>query len=189
PTGRPPSASGWARIWRGSWPMLVGAVVLGVLAVGVLWVSGGIWGITSAFALWGAKLLQLLGMHPETWAYWQQPGPAAQLAGPVLADKNSLTNIGIIVGAAVGATLAGVYTLRHRFSGREALAAFLGGILLGVGARLANGCNIGAYLGGITTGSLSGWVWGLVALAGTWVGLRLRPLFGLAVPQPRDTVC
>src|SRR5690606_17801857 len=83
PTGRPPSADGWARVVRGSWPMLAGAVVLAVLAAGVLWVSGGIWGVTGAFALWGAKLLQLLGMHPETWAYWQQPGLAEQLEGPV----------------------------------------------------------------------------------------------------------
>ncbi|MGJ9413416.1 YeeE/YedE family protein [Aeromicrobium sp. CF4.19] len=189
PTGRPPSAQGWARLLRGSWPMLVGAVVLGVLAVGVLWVSGGIWGITNAFALWGAKLLQLLGMHPETWTYWRQPDAAAQLSGPLLSDKNTLTNLGIIIGAAAAATAAGVYSLRHRFRGRETAAAFVGGILLGVGARLANGCNIGAYLGGITTGSVSGWVWAVVALAGTWVGLRLRPYFGLGVPRPKDTVC
>jgi uncharacterized membrane protein YedE/YeeE len=189
PAGRPPTARGVARVWRGSWPMLVGAVVLAVLAAGVLLVSGGIWGITSAFALWGAKLLQLLGMHPELWSYWQQPDQAAQLSGPVLADKNSLTNIGIILGAAVAATLAGVWTFRHRFSGREVTAAFLGGILLGIGARLAAGCNIGAYLGGISTGSLSGWIWGLVALAGTWVGLKLRPLFGMPVPRSDDSVC
>jgi uncharacterized membrane protein YedE/YeeE len=189
PAGRPPTAAGLARIVRGSWPMLVGAVVLAVLAAGVLLVSGGIWGVTSAFALWGAKLLQLVGMHPETWAFWQQPAQAAQLDGPILADKNSLTNIGIILGAAVAATLAGVYSLRHRFHGKEVAAALIGGILLGVGARLASGCNIGAYLGGISTGSLSGWIWGVVALAGTWVGLKLRPLFGLAVPRSDDSIC
>lgn len=189
PTGRPPSAAGVARIWRGSWPMLVGAVVLAVLAAGVLLVSGGTWGVTSAFGLWGAKLLQLVGLHPETWAFWQQPGQAEQLAGSVLADKNSLTNIGIILGAAVAATLAGVWSFRHRFTGKEVAAAFIGGILLGVGARLASGCNIGAYLGGISTGSLSGWIWGVVALSGTWVGLKLRPLFGLSVPRSDDSIC
>lgn len=189
PTGRPPTARGVARVWRGSWPMLTGAVVLAVLAGGVLLVSGGIWGITSAFGLWGAKVLQLLGAHPETWTYWQQPGQVGQLAGPVLADKNSLTDIGIVLGAAVAATLAGVWSFRHRFTGREVAAAFIGGILLGVGARLASGCNIGAYLGGISTGSLSGWVWGVAALAGTWVGIKLRPLFGLAVPRSDDSVC
>jgi hypothetical protein len=189
PAGRPPTAAGVARVWRGSWPMLTGAVVLAVLAAGVLLVSGGIWGVTSAFGLWGAKFLQLLGLHPELWSFWQQPGQAEQLAGPVLADKNSLTNIGIILGAAVAATLAGVWSFRHRFTGKEVAAAFIGGILLGIGARLASGCNIGAYLGGISTGSLSGWIWGVVALAGTWVGLKLRPLFGLGVPRSDDSIC
>ena len=189
PTGRPPTAAGIARVWRGSWPMLVGAVVLAVLAAGVLLVSGGIWGVTSAFGLWGARVLQVLGMHPETWAFWQQPAQADQLSGSILADKNSLTNIGIILGAAIAATLAGVWSFRHRFQGKEVAAALIGGILLGIGARLASGCNIGAYLGGISTGSLSGWLWGVVALAGTWVGIKLRPLFGLAVPRSDDSVC
>ncbi|MDO9378790.1 MAG: YeeE/YedE family protein [Nocardioidaceae bacterium] len=189
PTEPPPTARGLLRVVRGSWPMLVGAIVIGVLAAGVLLVSGGIWGITSAFALWGAKLLQLVGAHPETWTFWQRPDQAAQLAGPVLADKNSLTNIGIVLGAGLAATVAGTYTLRHRFQARTVAAAFLGGILLGVGARLASGCNIGAYLGGISTGSLSGWIWGAVALAGTYVGLRLRPLFGLGVPRSTDSIC
>lgn len=189
PTSPPPAAQGVARVVRGSWSPYVGAVVLAVLAAGVLWVSGGIWGITSAFALWGAKLLQLVGAHPETWTFWQQPDQAAQLSGSVLADKNSLTNIGIVVGAALAATLAGTYSLRHRFATKQVLASLVGGVLLGIGARLASGCNIGAYLGGISTGSLSGWIWGLVALAGTWVGLRLRPYFGLDVPKRYDGVC
>jgi uncharacterized membrane protein YedE/YeeE len=189
PVGRPPTAEGITRIWRGSWPMLTGAVVLAVLAAGVLLVSGGTWGVTSAFSLWGAKVLQLVGLHPEAWAFWQQPGQAEQLAGPVLADKNSLTDIGIVLGAAVAATLGGVWSLRHRFDLKEVAAALTGGILLGIGARLASGCNIGAYLGGISTGSLSGWLWGVVALAGTWVGLKIRPLFGLAVPRSDDSIC
>ncbi len=189
PTGRPPTAHGAARVLRGSWPMVVGAVVIGVLAAAVLWVSGGIWGVTSAFGLWGAKFLQLVGAHPETWVYWQQPDQAASLSAPLLADKTTLTNVGIIIGAAFAATLGGVYTLKHRFHARETAAALIGGIFLGVGARLANGCNIGAYLGGISTGSVSGWVWAIAALAGTWVGLKLRPSFGLGVPKSQDTVC
>ena len=168
PTGRPPTTHGPARILRGSWPMVVGAVVIGVLAAGVLWVSGGIWGITSAFGLWGAKFLQLLGAHPETWAYWQQPDQASSLSAPLLADKNTLTNLGIIIGAAFAATLGGVYTLKHRFRARETTAALLGGI---------------------STGSVSGWIWAVVALAGTWVGIKLRPFFGLGVPRSQDSIC
>ena len=85
--------------------------------------------------------------------------------------------------------IGGVWTLHRRVPWRTALAAVLGGILMGIGARLANGCNIGAYLAGVASGSLSGWVWGLAALGGTWVGLRLRPVFGLGVPRATDSVC
>jgi uncharacterized protein len=184
-----PNARGAARIVRGAWPMLAGAVVLAVLGAGVLVVSGGAWGITSAFGLWGAKLLQTLGLHPETWAFWQQPAQAKMLAGPVLADKTSLTDFGIMIGAGIAAASAGMWVLHRSIPWRTALAAVIGGVIMGLGARLANGCNIGAYLAGIASGSLSGWIWGLAALAGTWVGLRGRALFGLSTPAPSDSVC
>ncbi|PXY25305.1 hypothetical protein BAY59_22435 [Prauserella coralliicola] len=189
PVGAVPTARGFARVFRGSWPMLAGAVVLGVLAAAVVLVSGGIWGVTTAFALWGAKLLQLFGLHPETWEFWQQSRYATMLESPIWTEKTSLTNIGIILGAAVAASLAGTWKIRAEIPWRTALAAVLGGILMGIGARMAGGCNIGAYLGGISTGSLHGWLWGLFALGGTWLGLKLRPLFGLATPKPTDSAC
>lgn len=189
PTGVPPTATGLARVIRGSWPLWAGALALAVLGAGVLVVSGGAWGVTSAFGLWGAKVLQLLGLQPETWAFWQQPAQAKMLAGPVLADKTSLTDIGIMIGAAIAAAAGGAWILHRSIPWQTASAAVLGGVIMGVGARLASGCNIGAYLAGIASGSLSGWVWGLAALAGTWIGLRGRRLFGLANPAPTDSVC
>lgn len=189
PTAAPPTAHGWARVVRGSWPLIVGALVLAALGGAVLLVSGGAWGITSAFALWGAKLLQAVGLAPETWLYWQQPAQARMLAGPVLTDKTSLTDIGIMIGAGLAATTGGAWVLRRTIPWRTALAAVLGGVIMGVGSRLAAGCNIGAYLAGISSGSLSGWLWGLAALAGTWAGLRARRLFALPNPRPSDAVC
>lgn len=189
PRGAVPTAQGLARIVRGSWPLLVGAVVLGGLAAAVVLVSGGQWGVTSGFALWGAKFLQLLGLQPETWEYWREPAHAELLAGSVWTHKTSLTNIGIILGAAVAASAAGAWKIRAEIPWRTAVAAVLGGVLMGIGARLAAGCNIGAYLGGISVGDVRGWLWGAAALGGTWVGLKLRPLFGLATPRPSDSAC
>ncbi|MFE2638068.1 YeeE/YedE family protein [Streptomyces scopuliridis] len=190
PTGPVPSARGAAaRVLRGSWPLAAGALALSVLGAGVLLVSGGAWGVTSAFSLWGSELLRALGGHPETWTFWQQPKNAEMLAGPVLADKNSLTDIGIMIGAAVAAALGGTWTLHRGVPWRTAVAAVLGGVLMGIGARLAGGCNIGAYLAGIASGSLHGWIWGAVAILGTWAGLRLRPLFALSNPKPGDGIC
>ncbi len=189
PVGVVPSARGVARVIRGSWPLWVGALVLSALGAGVLIVSGGAWGITSAFGLWGAKILQWIGLHPENWAFWQQPSQAKMLAGPVLADKTSLTDLGIMFGAAIAAAAGGAWTLHRRIPAGTALAAVLGGIVMGIGARLAGGCNIGAYLAGIASGSLHGWIWGLAALGGTWLGLKARPVFGLGNPAPRDSIC
>ncbi|WP_410620545.1 hypothetical protein [Amycolatopsis sp. cmx-8-4] len=39
--------------------------------------------ITSAFSLWGAKVLQVFGLHPESWAFWQQKANATSLAATV----------------------------------------------------------------------------------------------------------
>ena len=94
-----------------------------------------------------------------------------------------------MIGAAVAAAAAGAWKIHSSIPWRTAVAAILGGVLMGVGARMAGGCNIGAYLGGISTGSLHGWLWGVFALGGTWVGLKLRPLFGLANPVPTDSIC
>ncbi|GAA3571527.1 YeeE/YedE family protein [Amycolatopsis ultiminotia] len=184
-----PTARGFARIFRGSWPVLVGAVVLGVLAGAVYLVSGGIWGVTSAFSLWGAKILQVFGLHPEQWEFWQEKANATSLGKSIWQDKTSLTDIGIMIGAGVAAAAAGAWKIHSSIPWRTAVAAILGGILMGIGARLAGGCNIGAYLGGISVGSLHGWLWGAFALFGTWIGLKLRPLFRLGNPAPTDSIC
>ena len=64
----------------------------------------------------------------------------------------------------------------------------IGGLLLGYGARIAYGCNIGAYFSGIASGSLHGWLWLVAAFAGNIAGTRLRPMFDLPVEKTR-TAC
>lgn len=189
PVPDPPTARGAARVWRGFWPLWVGAVVLGVLNAAVLVVSGLPWGLTSAFGLWGSKILGTAGVDVASWAFWQLPANARQLAAPVLADRVSVLDLGIVVGALVASAAGGAFVLHRRVPWRLALGSVLGGVAMGYGARLAGGCNIGAYFSGIASFSLHGWVWGVAALLGTVVGLRLRPLFGLTNPKPADSIC
>jgi uncharacterized membrane protein YedE/YeeE len=107
----------------------------------------------------------------------------------VLADKTSVMDFGIMIGALVASALAGAFVLHSRAPWRMALGAVLGGIVMGFGARLAGGCNIGAYFSGIASFSLHGWLWGVAAIGGTYAGVALRPLFGLGNPKPTDSVC
>lgn len=144
PVDRPAVARGLWRIVRGSWPLWVGALVLAGLNALTLVTQGGPWGVTSAFALWGSKLADAAGIDVRSWAYWSGDR-AASLDAPVLADATTVMNVGIILGALLAAAAAGTFVLHRRIPVRTAAAAVVGGLLMGYGARLAYGCNIGAY--------------------------------------------
>jgi uncharacterized membrane protein YedE/YeeE len=170
---------GVSRLLRGPWPLILGAVALALLNFATLAIAGRPWGITSAFALWGAKGAQLIGIDPSAWPYWQQPGNAKALAQSVFADITSVMDFGIIAGAMLAAALAGRFAPSFDIPLRSVLAAVVGGLLLGYGARIAYGCNIGAYFSGIASGSLHGYLWAFAAFVGNIVGVRLRPWFFL----------
>jgi uncharacterized membrane protein YedE/YeeE len=177
---RPPTAAGRggiARILQGPWPLVAGAVLLALLNFATLALVGRPWGITSAFALWGAQVLDGLGVAVRDWPYWA--GQAGRIDAGPFADATSVMDFGLILGAFLAAGLAGRFAPSLRVSARSALAAILGGLAMGYGARLAYGCNIGAFFSGIASGSLHGWVWLVAAFAGNAVGVRLRPWFGL----------
>jgi uncharacterized membrane protein YedE/YeeE len=181
--GRLLSSAVASHVWRGPWPLVAGALGLALVNIAVLAISGRPWGITSAFALWGAKVAMLAGVPVETWPYWSAPAQAAALRGTVAADGTSVTNAGIIIGALLAAILAGRFAPVWRVPPRSVAAALVGGLLLGYGARVASGCNIGAYFSGIASGSLHGWLWFPAAFAGNVLGTYLRPWFGLAVER------
>jgi uncharacterized protein len=162
---------------EGPWALVAGALALAGVNIAVLMVQGWPWGITSAFALWGSKIALAIGYAPATWAYWA--GQEAALTAPLLADPVSVTNFGIILGAMLAAMLAGKFSPSFAIPPRSLLAAMIGGVLLGIGARLGTGCNIGAFFSGTVSGSLHGWVWLVFAFAGNLVGVKLRPLFRL----------
>ena len=166
---------------RGPWPIVAGAVGLAAVNILTLAIAGRPWGVTGAFALWGAKGLSAAGVAVESWRYYAPAARRAELHASVLNDVTSIMDFGIMIGALFAATLAGRFAPSLRASGRSLAAALVGGLLLGYGARIAYGCNIGAFFSGIASGSLHGWIWFPCAFAGSIVGTRLRPLFGLSV--------
>ncbi len=168
-----------SRHFFGTWSLMQGALALAILNFATLSISGHPWTITWAFTLWGAKMAMLVGWSPEHYAFWQSGFPQAALGNSLLHDETSLMDIGIILGA----LLAGLISRRASFTWQASpgaiLASLLGGLAMGYGARIAYGCNIGAFFSGVASTSLHGWLWIAAALVGTWVGVRLRPGFGL----------
>lgn len=150
-----------------------GAVALALLAALNLLIAGQPWGIVYGFGLWGAKAATALGVFdPAANAFWSDPGHAQRLRQTLLLDVTSITNIGILAGA--------LWVAPRRPAGSaptpraQWVAGLIAGFLLGYSSRLAFGCNVGAMVSGISTGSLHGWLWVPMAFLGSLLGLRVR---------------
>lgn len=171
-------------VWRSQAPILGagewGALALAVLGFAVLLVSGQPWSITWGMTLAAAKLAQAAGLPLGDLPYWQDGSSAAALAAPLSAAPVFVTDLGLVLGAFLAAALAGRFAPSFAHPWRSWLGAALGGLLMGYGARLSFGCNIGALLAGIASMSLHGWVWLAGAALGSWLGWRARPLFALS---------
>lgn len=183
--GHAPQRSIWGegvsgrRLLYGPWPLLFSACMLAVLNLLTLFVAGHPWTVTWAFTLWGAEVAQALGWNPADTRFWSGGFPGRALEGSLFRDNITLMNIGIILGALTAAGLAGQFAPTLKIPVRSLLAAIIGGLLMGYGARLGFGCNIGAFFSGAASFSLHAWIWIVFAFAGTWVGVRLRPWFGM----------
>lgn len=158
-----------ARLW---WA----AALIAVLAVLNLVIAGQPWGVVYGLGLWGAKLAQAGGVDVAATAFWSLPTHAERLNQSLLTDVTSLTNIGLMAGAFL--------VMRWRRAPDAQVApisasswgvVLIAGVLMGYSARIAFGCNVGAFFSGISTGSVHGWVWFIAAFAGSALGLKLRP--------------
>jgi hypothetical protein len=75
--------------------------------------------------------------------------------------------IGVVIGAALAASIAGEFKLRAPGPGRL-IQQFIGGLLLGIGAVIANGCNIGHILSGVPQLAISSIIFGFFVIIGCW---------------------
>lgn len=121
----------------------------------------GYWYITTQEAQLGGWILEGLGRDTRDNIFF---GLINGLPHP-LVNAPLLMSVGIILGAAVLALT------RREFKWKvpnieTATFALVGGALMGIGARIGMGCNVGAFFAAVTNGDLSGWVF----LAGMTLG-------------------
>ena len=171
------------RLWVGAGKAWIdrrwvwGAVALAVLATLNLLLAGQPWGVVYGFGLWAAKVSVGLGLFdPAANAFWSQAGHAQRLTQTVLLDVTTITNIGILGGALW--VSARTPSAEKPLTAQQWALGLAAGFVMGYSSRLAFGCNVGAMLSGISTGSLHGWIWLPLAFAGTLVGVRVRRRFG-----------
>lgn len=160
-----------------AWPYYTGAILLSLFQIVTLATTGTPWGVSGTFANWGAWIYESLGGSVDKWYYFASDGAQATLDKGVLSNPESWRNIGIILGALLAVLLASQFKIKKIKSKRQVVAAVLGGLLMGYGARIAFGCNIGALYGGISSLSLSGWVFGFFMFFGAILGSKLLVKF------------
>jgi uncharacterized membrane protein YedE/YeeE len=160
--------------------IVFGAIAIGLLCIAVFAAGHHPWSVTFGFTVWGAKIATLFGADFSHAEFWQWAGPKRALGDSILSDTSSLTDLGMILGAMAAAAASAPFARNPWPPFKSLLAAAVGGLLMGWGARLGFGCNIGAFIGGVASGSLHGWVWFAAALPGSMIGIKLRPLFGLS---------
>ena len=81
------------------------------------------------------------------------------------------------MGALLASLLASGFKLKKIKSIKQVIAAALGGLLMGYGARIAAGCNIGALFSGIASLSVAGWVFAVFIFLGAILGSKLLTKF------------
>jgi uncharacterized protein len=163
--------------FKDAWPYITGAVLLSIFQIFTLASTGNPWGVSGVLANWGAWVVELFGGSVDKWYYFSSEGAQATLANGFFKDPGTMRNLGIIIGALFATLLASQFKFKKIKSKKQIIAAVLGGLLMGYGARIGFGCNIGALFSGIASMSLSGWVYGIFLFAGAYVGSKLLVKF------------
>ncbi|MCW9012260.1 MAG: YeeE/YedE thiosulfate transporter family protein, partial [Gammaproteobacteria bacterium] len=128
----------------------------------------GYWYITTQEAQWGAWVMETMGMNMRDNIFF---GLDNGVPNPLI-NAPGFMSIGIILGAAVLALLRREFKFKMP-SMETAVFAIVGGLLMGIGARVAMGCNIGAYFATVSNGDPSGWLFLIGMVAGGYIGVKL----------------
>jgi hypothetical protein len=147
---------GYAKLFDKQWPMWVGGLLFGVLNV-FMFAFEKAWSVADGVRNWG------------NWFFNSVEVTEITIINPHL-YSTSILNFGIIAGALASALLAKQFQVRSAPT-RELSKAIIGGTLMGIGASLSFGCNIGGFFSAISALSMSG-----VAMMG---GLMIGSLIGL----------
>lgn len=152
------------------WTFMTGGILLAFLFVFIIYTAGMTWGVTGVFTSWGVAFLQLFGLE------FTGPGFASAVADVekgLLLQNIGMRNVGLILGALVYFLTAGRFKLNLKLKLKDVGFYAFGGLLMGIGARMANGCNVGALFSGIANLSLSGWVFLVTMCLGGLFSLKV----------------
>lgn len=153
--------------------MKISVLVISIIFYVLLSSTGKGWSATTSFGLWFGNLLMLFGLHIDTLAEFTHKSKEF-FSTPILSNSTSIQNFGIVTGAVTSLIVAGVFKDKFiaglKISPKGFIVYAFGGLIMGFGTRLSNGCNVGALYTPIAEFSLSGWVYLVFVVAGGLAG-------------------
>jgi len=155
------------------WKMKVSVVIISILFFILLYSTQKGWSATTSFGLWFANMLMIFGVSTDTLSEFTSK-PIEFFTTPILEHSTSVQNFGIVLGAVFALLLAGSFNKKFlaglRITPKGFFTYAFGGLIMGLGTRLSNGCNVGALYTPIAEFSLSGWVYLIVVVLGGLTG-------------------
>jgi uncharacterized protein len=148
----------YAAVFARPWPVWGAAILVATVNV-FLFAFDRPWTASDGLRNWGDWVLRGVGLVPR-----------ADLVAPWL-YSGSLLNLGVLFGGLTAALLSREFAVRVPPRG-EAVKGATGGVLMGLGAMLAFGCNIGGFFSAVSALSLSGFGMMLGLGLGAFLGLR-----------------
>jgi uncharacterized protein len=140
-----------------TWPVWIGGLMIGVINV-FMFSFETPWSTLDGVLNWGDWWQNTLNISPNN-------------ALPPLLRSGSVVNIGLLLGAFLSALLAKQFSIRVG-PASELIKGLIGGILIGIGAVLARGCNIGAFFSGTSSMGMQGLSMALGLAIGAFIGAR-----------------
>ena len=153
----------WAKLFATRWTWMVGVVLITIWYITIMFAMKETPGITGAYAKWGIVIFH--GFGSKDALNW---GPMHDGQFAMMGDTQAWQDLGIIVGALVAKLFSNSFTVTDWKNQKwfNWVLYAIGGLLMGLGARLARGCNFGALFTGVTFQTGFGWVFGIFLFAG-----------------------
>lgn len=154
---------------QSEWNATITGLVVGFLSVLIMaWWRP--WGAVGGIRNWGDWIMygltSMLGTDAGFFAYYEEAPKA------IMVSSGSVIAIGFIIGAFISACLGKEFALRIP-PYREMVKAIIAGILMGIGATLAGGCNVGGFYNAVGNLAANGFTMMFGLVFGVILGLKL----------------
>lgn len=160
-----------------SW-YVVGALV-GIIAVAAFWASAYFGGRARGLSFTGPVREFFLGVFfGNSWFGGDVPANESMSLMGITFSWSSLYVLAVPIGGYLSAKLLKEFKLKVP-PAEELLKVGLGGFVMGVGAQIGGGCNIGHSLTGVSTLAVSSWVANIFIILGNWTMvyfMLIRPM-------------